>query len=881
MTLGPGSRLGPYEISAPLGKGGMGDVFRARDTRLHRDVAVKALPAGFETDLERLGRFQREARVLASLNHANVGSIYGLEESTDGHSYLILECIEGETLAARLSGWPLPLDEALRIGAEIAAGLGAAHDAGVIHRDLKPANVMLRPDGAVKVLDFGLAKTAERGSAGSGDQSRSPTISVGTQTGIILGTAAYMSPEQARGRTLDKRTDIFSFGCVLYECLTGRRAFPGESVSDTLSAIVADEPDWSALPPSLPPRVRDLLRRCLQKDLRKRLHDISDARLELEDVQATPAPASTETVPTAVVRGASRRPQPWAWLAAGALLGAAVAAALLLSRRPPGTLPPSPRLQAVLSLPEGVRLLGGGRPSVALSPDGATVVFRGSQSGTPRLYRRRLDGSEAVALAGTEGGLNPFFSPDGEWIGFFTLTELKKVPLSGGAAVRISDAPPVAHGGTWTADGFILFSRTPNGGLYRVPENGGKPEPFTFLAPGEHGHLWPQALPGGRGILVTIVFGADFQDLASARIAVLETGSLRRKIVLEGSGYARYVDTGQLVFVRGKGLFAVPFDLTRLATSGTPVALPENLLVIEDGEFAHFASARGTLISPSGPALPPSQTAVWTVGRDGRGAALPLPPAQYSHPRLSPDGQRIALMRLDGQSGKLSVFDRSRQILSLLTSEPGRFFCPVWSPDGRRLAFTLFKVGEPRLAMKPADASRNVETVTENSSHAEFANSWSPDGKVIVYTVEDRKTETNAARVPMSLWTVTLGNKPESRLWLGGDFRNFAAAFSPDGRWIAYVSTKAGRERFISGHIPGPAAASRCRRTAARSPPGRAAGESSFTARATSSFPSSSRGIRSRSRARPWSSLRGPLTTVAEKTRPASTTSQRMETNSS
>ena len=283
MTLGPGSRLGPYEISGSLGKGGMGDVFRARDTRLHRDVAVKALPAGFETDPDRLGRFQREARVLASLNHANVGSIYGLEESADGHSYLILECIEGETLASRLSGWPLPLDEALRIGAEIAAGLGAAHDAGVIHRDLKPANVMLRPDGAVKVLDFGLAKTAERGSAGSGDQSRSPTISIGTQTGIILGTAAYMSPEQARGRTLDKRTDIFSFGCVLYECLTGRRAFPGESVSDTLSAIVADEPDWAALPPSLPPRVRDLLRRCLQKDPRKRLHDISDARLELED----------------------------------------------------------------------------------------------------------------------------------------------------------------------------------------------------------------------------------------------------------------------------------------------------------------------------------------------------------------------------------------------------------------------------------------------------------------------------------------------------------------------------------------------------------------------------------------------------------------------
>ncbi len=309
MALGPGSRLGPYEISGPLGKGGMGEVFRARDTRLQRDVAMKALPPGFEADPERLARFQREARVLASLNHANVGAIYGFEESPDGHAYLILECIEGETLASRLAEGPLPLDETLRIAAEIAAGLGAAHDAGVIHRDLKPANVMLRADGTVKVLDFGLAKTAERGSA-SGDQSRSPTISLGTQTGFILGTAAYMSPEQARGRPLDKRTDIFSFGSVVYECLTGRRAFPGESVTDTLSAIVADEPDWAALPASTPLRLRDLLRRCLQKDPRRRLHDISDARLELEEVMAG-ASSPMETRPTAVLETGVIRRKPW------------------------------------------------------------------------------------------------------------------------------------------------------------------------------------------------------------------------------------------------------------------------------------------------------------------------------------------------------------------------------------------------------------------------------------------------------------------------------------------------------------------------------------------------------------------------------------------
>ncbi|MEO8188983.1 MAG: protein kinase [Acidobacteriota bacterium] len=804
MALGPGSRLGPYEISRPLGKGGMGEVFRARDIRLERDVAVKALPPGFEADPERLARFQREARVLASLNHANVGSIYGFEESADGHAYLILECIEGETLASRLAGgWPLPLDESLRIAAEIAAGLGAAHDAGVIHRDLKPANVMLRPDGAVKVLDFGLAKTAERGSA-SGDQSRSPTISLGTQTGFILGTAAYMSPEQARGRALDKRTDIFSFGCVLYECLTGRRAFPGESVSDTLSAIVADEPDWAALPPSTPTRVRDLLRRCLQKDPRRRLHDISDARLELEEVMPTSS-SSPDTTPTAALpQVTAKQPIPWGWLAAASVLGGALVAGVLWGRRPaPPAQASSPRLQAVLSLPEGVRLIGSGRPSTAISPDGRTVVFRGVQGGVGRLYRRDLDGSDAVPLAGTEGGVNPFFSTDGEWIGFFTLSELKKVPLSGGSAVRISDAPPVAQGGTWAEDGSILFSRTPNAGLVRVSANGGKAEPFSELAPGEHAHKWPQVLPGGRGTLVTIVFGKDFQDIDTARIAVLEPGTLHRRIVLEGSSYARY-DSGQIVFVRGKHLFAVPFDLASLATVGSPVPLPENLVVDEDNGIGHFTAARGTLISPDGPTIHRPLAALFSVGRDGKGTAVPLPPAQYAHPRLSPDGRWIALMKIIRQTAKLALFERSRQILSTLTPEPGRFFCPVWSPDSQRLAFTFFNVGDPRLAVKRADAGGSIETITNDRARAEFPNSWSPDGKVILYTAEDRDTESIASRVPISLWTVNLEGKPDTRLWLGGDFRNLAGEFSPDGHSIAYVSDESGQKEVYLRPYPGP-----------------------------------------------------------------------------
>jgi serine/threonine protein kinase len=462
MTLSPGTKRGSYEILTPLGAGGMGEVYRARDTRLQRDVAIKVLPRHLADDPERLARLGREARLLASLNHPNVAAIHGLEEA-DGSPFLVMEYVEGESLAQRLSAGPLPVDDALAIATEIAAGLEAAHAAGVIHRDLKPANVMVRPDGSVKVLDLGLARTVE--SATTTDPSMSPTVtSGGTAAGVILGTAAYMSPEQARGKLVDKRTDVFSFGCVVYETLTGKRAFPGENISDTLASILRSEPDWGALPGQTPAAVRKLLRRCLEKDPKRRLRDIGDARLDIDEALA--APGSNTGLP---LTPEPRRRTPLLWALAGALLGIVVTFSVGRQFGRPTAPAGSTPVRAVLPLPPDARLDFAQRPAIAVSPDNRTVIFRAVEGEIARLYRRDLSASEAKPIAGTEGGFAPFISPDGEWLGFFTSTELKKVPLSGGSPIRISLMTPVTGGGAWDTEGNIVFTLTMNGPLSRIP----------------------------------------------------------------------------------------------------------------------------------------------------------------------------------------------------------------------------------------------------------------------------------------------------------------------------------------------------------------------------------------------------------------------------
>ena len=803
MPLAPGARVGSYEVIAPIGRGGMGEVYRARDSRLHRDVALKALPEGLEQDRERLARFEREARLLAALNHPNIAAIYGLEEQRDSR-LLVMELVEGPTLAEKLASGPLPIEEALSVGEGIASGLEAAHDAGIIHRDLKPSNVKIRSDGTVKVLDLGLARVAET-SGRPVDSSLSPTITTpATHDGVVLGTAAYMSPEQARGKRLDKRTDIFSFGCVLYECLTGRQAFSGETVSDTLSAILRAEPDWSALPAQTPLRVRELLRRCLQKDAKQRLHDIADARIEIEEARS--ASRSGAAIPIPVERRSRDRV---AWGVGGAVLGALIAAAALLFFRGP---PPSPapvRVHAVLPLPTGHRV-GVGDPAVTISPDGQTIVFQGVSQGSAALYRRALSGADAELIRGTEGGFSPFFSPDGQWIGFFTRRELKKVPLSGGTAVSLTWVPPVTRGGSWGSDGRIVITRKFNGQLDSIPESGGALTPLARLdaSRGERGQLFPQLLPGGRGILFALRRGRDFSDAEASDIAVLDLATGEKTKVLEGASFARY-GAGRLVFVRGSSVFWVPFDVSRLSATGSAVAISENITVDGEERFGHFdVSPEGTLVFLEGLPSPATTTTVLMLDRSGKESALPLPPGNYILPRFSPDGGRITLTRWEGVRGVILTYERERNVLSTLTPEPGTHFVPVWSPDGRRIAFTRFAEDMPVLSVKNADGSGEIEPLTDpRENDAEFPNSWSPDGKTILYTVAytaDRGPKRKLAS--SDLWLVSPGDRRSARIWFESPFRETGGAFSPDGRWIAYVSDESGVQEVYLRPYPGPGA---------------------------------------------------------------------------
>ena len=792
MTFSPGQRWGQYEVLSTLGAGGMGEVWRARDTRLQRDVALKVLPLHLAEDPERLARLAREARLLASLNHPNVAAIYGLEEA-DGSPFLVMECVEGESLAHKLAAGPLPVEDVLSISTQIASGLEAAHAAGVIHRDLKPANVMIRPDGSVKILDLGLARAVEPAAATT-DPSLSPTVtSAPTGTGVILGTAAYMSPEQARGRPVDKRTDVFSFGCVFYECLTGKRAFPGETISDSLAAVLRAEPDWDALPPETPVAVRRLLRRCLQKDARRRLHDIADARIELEEVVSSPEARATQPL-------ATRRPQIGRlllWALGGALVGivAVYSAGRLFGRPSPGR---AQAVRAVLPLPAGTQLSFANRPEIAVSPEGRTVVFRATSQSIARLYRRGLDDSIAEPIAGTEGGFAPFFSPDGQWLGFFTTTELKKVPLAGGSPIRISPVAPVTAGAAWGEDGSIVFTLTANGPLSRVPEAGGALQPVSTLdsSRGEHSHLWPQILPEGRGILVTMVLGKDFQDFANSQIVVLDPKSGRRTVVLEGSPFARYAD-GQIVFVRGASMFRAPFDLTRLSVTGPPIPLAEHITIDSEHGAASFAVTNdGTLVYADGPPVVDSNSVVLRLDRQGVEKPLPLPAALYGDPRLSPDGKTLALWKCEGSSCKLFLYDLERNVLTPLTSEPGRFFNPVWSPDGRRVAYSGFAVGAPTLFVKNTDGSgqpqRLTSAPTETREAAEFPDSWSPDGRMIACVVVSRLFR--GGQPDRDIWLVSPDGKQKPRPWLESPYAETAAAFSPDGRWMAYVSDESGRK---------------------------------------------------------------------------------------
>ena len=765
-----------YRIQAKIGAGGMGEVYRATDSRLGRDVALKVLPEAFARDAERMARFEREAKVLASLNHPNIASIYGLEES-NGVRALIMELVEGPTLADRIKQGPIPLDDALPMAKQIAEGLEYAHERGIIHRDLKPSNVKLTPDGQVKVLDFGLAKALE-GETSEQELLNSPTLSaVATRMGVLLGTAPYMSPEQARGKRVDRRADIWAFGCVLYEMLTGKPLFAGETTSDTLAEVIKSDPDWSQLPVNSPALIRNLLQRCLQKDPRRRLQAIGEARIAIEETLSGVSQDAAGAATRRATLPAWRRTLPWA---AGILLAAAVGVAVWELRPRPDSLPV---VQFSFGAPAGDSLVFRfGSAQLAISPDGEAVVFMVRHNVTSQLYLRRLDQLEAVPLKGTEDGVFPFFSPDGQWVAFFSTGKLKKVSVSGGTPVTLCDAPN-NRGGTWTPDNSIIFAPSPSTGLMRVSAAGGTPVPFTRLDPskGERSHRWPKALPGGRGVLFSS--GDPVGNLYDFPIslALLKTGEAK-VFPLRGTN-VRFVP-GYLVFTRGETIFAAPFDLQKLEVTGSPFPAGE-VLMSPVGAASYSVSETGSFVYV--PAAARIGKLAW-VDAKGTMEVLEAPARDFfARLQLSPDGERIVVVIIEGGFRHIWVYDIKRRALTRLTFGESDNSGPTWSPDGRRIAFWRFKDGSAAIVAKSADGSGGEETLLPLQGPGSPGFAWSPDGKFLTYGQTGRggKLET---------WVLPLeGERKPEPLLANNQFDQFNAAFSPDGKYVAYVSNESGR----------------------------------------------------------------------------------------
>jgi serine/threonine protein kinase/Tol biopolymer transport system component len=757
MPLSVGAKLGPYEILTPIGAGGMGEVYRARDTKLKREVALKVLPDAFASDPDRMLRFQREAEVLASLNHPHIAHIYGVEERA-----LVMELVEGETLPGGL-----PLDAGLNYAKQIAEALEYAHERGVIHRDLKPANIKVTPEGVVKLLDFGLAKAIEDPAAASEDPSKSPTLTLGaTRVGMILGTAAYMSPEQANGKAADRRADIWSFGAVLYEMLTGKRAFEGESTSDTLASVLKLDPDWNALPAETPASIRKLVQRCLTKDRKQRLQAIGEARIAIEESLSGAPPETTESVP------AGRRILPWVAVTALAVVSIGLGGALWRATRPVER--PLVRLDVDLgsevALPPLSTIVG----NVSLSPDGKRLVYL---TGDPRrLYTRRLDQSKANELPGTDGAALPFFSPDGQWVGFFTANKLNKISVEGGAVVSLAEVSGPT-GATWGADGNIIVGQPPNKGLVRVSVSGGAPTTVLDLAPGESAYIAPQILPGGKAVLFV-----DYRtpDANTASIEVFSFADRRRKTLVPGSTFARYLPSGHLIYTNKGTLFAIPFDADRFETRGTAVP------ILDDVAYDPQSGAGRRMM-----------TIQW-VDEAGKKEPLLAKPGAYGSPRISPDDKRIALIVNDVVSPDVWVYDPQRGAMTRLTFGAGLYTSPIWSPDGRYIVFGEFLKG---IYWTRADGAGQPQPLTQ-SKNFQFPWSLTPDGRRLAYYEVSGNSQ---------IWTLPLeeqggpwkAGKPEQ--FLKSQFSDLEPAFSPDGRWLAYMSNESGKNEVYVRAFPPPA----------------------------------------------------------------------------
>jgi eukaryotic-like serine/threonine-protein kinase len=784
MPLSTGSRLGQYEITAAIGAGGMGEVYRALDSKLGRDVALKVLPQAFARDADRLARFQREAKVLASLNHPNIASIYGLEDSGSTHA-LVMELVEGPTLADRIRQSPIPVEEALKIATQICEALEYAHERGIVHRDLKPANVKVTHDDAVKVLDFGLAKAIE-GEAAEVDLTNSPTMSrMATMAGVLLGTAAYMPPEQAKAKPVDRRADIWAFGCVLYEMLTGKMAFSGESVTDTLAAVIKEEPDWSELPAATSVRVRVLLQRCLQKDPKRRLRDIGDARISIDEVlSGTPEPLPVGAIPTTAPLW--RRALPWALFAASAVL-----AALALIHLRGGAHATVEPVRFEITLPEKAVLPT--NSGFAVSPDGRKLAFvaRGPE-GVLSLWLRGLDSLDAHLLPGSEstaGTIPPFvWSFDSRYIAFSAGEKLKKIDVSSGATVTLCDLSDVPVGGSWNRDGTIIFG-TGNGGIMRVSADGGLADPLTTVdsSRGESNHVLPSFLPDGRHFIYLRASNPVNSGVYIGSLdAKPEQQDLKRLVATNfGAIFVPSSDgeSGQLIYDNDGRLMAQGFDARRLQLSGEPVIVAEQIR-----SYAHYGffsvSADNVLVYRTGGGGEDLKLA-W-FDRQGKILSTTGDPGDYLHPALSPDGKRVAVDRRDPQTGKLDLWlvDFLRGTSARFTFGSARTDYPIWSPDGSRIIFSSNVNGVTDIYQKAASGATDEELLLKSRENKTPAN-LSRDGRLLYYVFD--------AKGKYEIWVLPLQGDKRPLPFLQTEFDEAGAHFSPDGHWVAYESDESGR----------------------------------------------------------------------------------------
>ncbi len=792
MPLTTGTRLGIYEILAPLGAGGMGEVYRARDTKLGREVALKVLPEAFANDAERMARFEREAQTLASVSHPNLAAIYGVEETTSTRA-LVMELVDGPTLSDRTAQGPMPLDEAFPVARQIAEALEYAHEKGIVHRDLKPANVKMAGDGTVKLLDFGLAKALATDAAGT-NRANSPTISIAaTQAGVILGTAAYMAPEQAKGKPVDRRADIWAFGCVLFEMLTGHQLFTGETVTDVLAAVVRAEPEWQSLPASTPPSIQRLLRRCLEKDPRRRLQAIGEARIIIEEIlSGAVAPVSTLAKESRVGTPALQRALPWAVVTAS--LVAAVALAVAYFGRPAA----APSIRALITAPENVKFeFNSPQGAPALSPDGARLVFPATDAtGKEALWVRPLDSLSAQRLEGTEGGEFPFWSPDSRHIGYFQDSKLKKIDVTGGPPWLVCDADS-ARGGAWGKD-VIIFAARALGGLSSVPVGGGTPNPVASpnRTEGNFSNRWPVFLPDGRHFLF---LSGDLAATGTSRLGIYagEVGSDKLEFLLQADSDAQYAAPGYLLFLRGETLMAQGFDAGSLKLKGEAFPVAEHVaspLLYRLGIFG--VSQTGLLVYEIGRGQSRGGQLTWFDESGKELETLGQPGA--NDPWISPDGKHVAYSTVDeaGRGTDIWLKDLARGVQTRFSFGSRVTRYPVWSPDGTRVAYTGLRESEFDIFAKDASGAGKEEILVESEA-SKFLSDWSRDGRYILFS-----SLAPRGKPKYGIWVMPLFGDRKPYAYLQTDFNNSAAVFSPDGRWLAYQSDESGSYQIYLSPFP-------------------------------------------------------------------------------